>query len=358
MEDERQARIFGVRPDRTFEEAAAKFVMEHTHKASLTSDVQRLENLMPFIGSVPLRLVHMGTLQDWLAARREDGVSAGTINHGLQVVRRILNLAASEWIDGNGLTWLHQAPKIKLLPNRSKRKPYPLSWAEQARLFAELPGHLRQMALFKVNTGLRDSDVCRLCWEDEVEVPELGTSVFVIPAECVKDTDGQRDDDRLVVLNSIAKDVIMQQRGQHPTHVFHCDGRPMTRMGNSAWYGARKRAALPMVRIHDLKHTFGRRLRAAGVSFEDRQDLLGHRSTRITTHYSAAELQNLIAMAERVVQSFSSESVPLVVLKRRVGCRKFGKTSAKSASAKGADCPNLLKLLVAEEGLEPPTRGL
>jgi hypothetical protein len=31
-----------------------------------------------------------------------------------------------------------------------------------------------------------------------------------------------------------------------------------------------------------MKHTFGRRLRAAGVSFEDRQDLLGHKrmSTR------------------------------------------------------------------------------
>jgi len=136
MEEERQARIFGVRPDRTFEEAAAKFVMEHTHKASLQSDVQRLENLMPFIGSVPLRLLHMGTLQDWLASRHEDGVSAGTINHGLQVVRRILNLAATEWIDENGLTWLHQAPKIKLLANRSKRKPYPLSWAEQEQLFA------------------------------------------------------------------------------------------------------------------------------------------------------------------------------------------------------------------------------
>jgi integrase len=38
------------------------------------------------------------------------------------------------------------------------------------------------------------------------------------------------------------------------------------------------------VRVHDLKHTFGRRLRAAGVSFEDRQDLLGHKSGRITTH--------------------------------------------------------------------------
>ena len=64
----------------------------------------------------------------------------------------------------------------------------------------------------------------------------------------------------------------------------------MQRMLNSAWKRARTRAGLPQVRVHDLKHTFGRRLRAAGVSFEDRQDLLGHRSGRITTHYSAAEL--------------------------------------------------------------------
>jgi hypothetical protein len=52
------------------------------------------------------------------------------------------------------------------------------------------------------------------------------------------------------------------------------------------------------VRVHDLKHTFGRRLRAAGVTF-DRQDLLGHKSRRITTHYSEAELANLIAAAEK-----------------------------------------------------------
>ena len=30
------------------------------------------------------------------------------------------------------------------------------------------------------------------------------------------------------------------------------------------------------------------------VSFEDRRDLLGHRSGRITTHYSQAELTSLI----------------------------------------------------------------
>jgi integrase len=38
--------------------------------------------------------------------------------------------------------------------------------------------------------------------------------------------------------------------------------------------------------VHDFKHTFGRRLRAAGVAFEDRQALLGHKSGSVTTDYS------------------------------------------------------------------------
>jgi integrase len=89
----------------------------------------------------------------------------------------------------------------------------------------------------------------------------------------------------LVVLNKIALSVVEEVRGQHSELVFTYNGRPLTRMLNSAWKRARKRVGLA-VRVHDLKHTFGGRLRAAGVSFEDRQDLLGHKSGRITTHYS------------------------------------------------------------------------
>ncbi|HTT13012.1 MAG TPA: tyrosine-type recombinase/integrase, partial [Burkholderiaceae bacterium] len=101
------------------------------------------------------------------------------------------------------------------------------------------------------------------------------------------------------------------------THVFTYKGKPTTRMLNKGWLHAREAAGLPQVRVHDLKHTFGRRLRAAGVSFEDRQDLLGHRSSRITTHYSAAELSKLIEAADRVCGS-GGRKPELVVLKRRL----------------------------------------
>jgi integrase len=88
-------------------------------------------------------------------------------------------------------------------------------------------------------------------------------------------------------------------------------------MGNSTWYAARRRADLNQVRVHDLKHTFGRRLRAAGVSFEDRQDLLGHRSSRVTTLYSGSVLLRLISCAERAIRRPELQNPPLVVLKDR-----------------------------------------
>jgi len=124
-------------------------------------------------------------------------------------------------------------------------------------LFQELPDHLARMALFKVNTGLREKEVCRLKWDYEVKVPELDTSVFIIPGEQIKN-----GEERLVVLNRVAKSVIESVRGLHPVDVFvraHRkvgDSRPVTKMNNTAWKAARERG-----RMLGLKSTANRHRR-------------------------------------------------------------------------------------------------
>lgn len=55
-------------------------------------------------------------------------------------------------------------PNITMLPE-NPRLPYPITWAEKDALFRLLPSHLVRMALFAVNTGLRDSNVCGLEWQ-------------------------------------------------------------------------------------------------------------------------------------------------------------------------------------------------
>ena len=87
----------------------------------------------------------------------------------------------------------------------------------------------------------------------------------------------------MVALNNIAWFIINEVRGQHPTYVFAYHGKPITKVLSSGWKKTRKKVDLD-VRVHDLRHTFGRRLRAAGVGLEDRQDYLGHKSDRITIH--------------------------------------------------------------------------
>ncbi len=221
---------------------------------------------MPYIGKLNLESVHMGSLQLFIQSRRSSKVKNRTINYGLQVVRQILNLASGEWLDENGLTWLANTPKIKLLSESDKRKAYPLSYEEQDKFFAALPINIRRMALFAVNTGCRDREICRLRWEWEILTPY--GSIFVIPGKNVKNRE-----DRLIVLNKIAREAIEKFRGQNSEFVFTHEGKPFYRMMTTSWKKIRVNVGLPFVRVHDLKHTFGRRLRAAGVSLEDRHKI-------------------------------------------------------------------------------------
>jgi integrase len=312
IEEIRQAKVYGVRPQRTFREAATKYLEENMHLATIVDHAIRFKQLDPFIGDLPLECVHLGTLRQFIDARKKQGIKNKTINNALGLVRRVLNLSARLWRDENGMTWLATSPLIPMLPINDARKPYPLSWDEQRRLFGALPGHLARMCLFKVNTGCREQEVCRLRWEWEVRVPELNTSVFIIPADVVKNRE-----DRLVVLNRVARSVIDDVRGIHAGHVFSYRSHSVKSINNTAWKRVRREVGLSHVRVHDLKHTFGRRLRAAGVPLETRKVLLGHRNGDITTHYSAPELQELLTATNRVCEQKSGKTPALVVLKNR-----------------------------------------
>ena len=73
-----------------------------------------------------------------------------------------------------------------------------------------------------------------------MRVSELDTSVFIIPADRVKN-----GEERLVVLNRGARSVVDSVRGEHAEYVFTLRGYPIQAMGNSAWNAARVRVGLP-----------------------------------------------------------------------------------------------------------------
>ena len=294
IDEVRQASVYGVRPSRTFRQAADKYLNEAT-KRSIGRDAQDLKVIDPFIGELTLEQVHMGTLQGFLEARRAQGVKSATVNRTLAVVRQVLNLAARLWRDEHGLTWLTTTPMIQMVDWGDRRQAYPLSVAEQQRLLERLPAHLQRMVLFALNTGARQEEICGLQWDWEIPFPELGISVFLVPGSRVKN-----GEDRVIVLNRVVRSIVEEMRGQHPRFVFTYRGHRIGRIYNSAWKRARVAVDLPHLRVHDLRHTFGRRLRAVGVPLETRKVLLGHKNGDITTHYSAPEIRELIDAVERL----------------------------------------------------------
>jgi len=174
LETLRQTRVHGATPQVTFDQAAGRYIEENAHKASVESSGYHLKAVMPYVGDLLLEQVHSGTLQPFIDARREAKISHKTINLSLGAVRRVLNLAAGTWRDSeSGKPWLVSAPMITMLPLAGhQRPPRPITWEEQALLLKELPKHLHDMALFTLNSGVRDDVVCNLQWAWEIPVPE------------------------------------------------------------------------------------------------------------------------------------------------------------------------------------------
>jgi len=334
LEKLRQAALFGERPIYCFHHGAERYLEERQNLSTFGDRKAAILRMMPHIGQLALAELHDGTLKPYVQWRKTQGklttrrdpetreyiqvrreIRNSSINRELEVVRTILISAWRRWrCDLTGRPWIDSAPIITLLPTKPAKgapgaehsaKPYSLSWAEQDALFARLNPRLQRMCLFKVNTGTREQEVCQLRWDWEHEVPELGVSVFIVPEGHVKNGEA-----RLIVMNRIARSVIDEQRRRwqgNNEYVFPNPrtGKPFKTIRTSGWKRAWPLAGLPVDPwvcrgVHNLKHTCGRRLRAAGVPLETRRVCLGHKNGDITTHYSAAEVRELLDAFERL----------------------------------------------------------
>jgi integrase len=311
--------------EQLFRLAAGKYLLE----LKAAADVRTIDTisghillLNEWMGDEPLRQVSNDSFTAFkagrLAGRTVDGkacraVKPATVNRTLEVARTVLNRAARVWRTDQGLPWLGAAPLIEMLDETAtKRPPRPLSWADQAELLPELPAHLQRMVLFAVNTGARDENLCGLKWEWEVQVPEVGRSVFVVPAAEFKSKRAH-----VLVLNDVAWRIVQEQRGKHTEYVFvyrrervkNVDDEPAMKyrrvatMNNTGFQAAREAAGLASVRVHDLRHTYGQRLREAGVPEEDRALLLGHAIEGMPQHYATATVARLVELANRVKET-------------------------------------------------------
>jgi integrase len=254
---------------RLWDEAADRWRVLSIHQRDYKRQCLRLNWLSVHLSGVALDQIDDDVVID-LAEKKRKETSASTSNRYMALLRVILRSARDDW------HWLHWIPRIRFYPEPEHRvrwlRPY-----EARRLISELPDHLRDLAIFTLATGLRQSNATGLTW-DRVDMDRR--------VAWVTGTDSKSKRAFSVPLNDTALRILSWRRSRHPTHVFEYKGKIITRCSNSAWNKAKLRAGIDDFRWHDLRHTWASWHVQSGTSLYELQELGGWKTLEMVLRYA------------------------------------------------------------------------
>jgi integrase len=273
----------GVKPRRSWKEAVVRWLAETSEKVTHQEDLRKLRWLDPFLGSLMLDEITLDVI-DAIKVEKLKTAGKPTVNRYLALVRAILLRARGEW------EWVDKAPKVKLFkegPGRERSLT-----AEQAvALIGQLPMHQRDVVIFALATGLRQSNVLGLEWS-HVNLESGHAWVGAVQSKNRKPI--------AVPLNATALEVLRRQLGKHSVRVFTYRGRPLGRANTLAWRLALKRTGIENFRWHDLRHTWASWHRQAGTPTHELQRLGGWRSSVMVERYAHLASDHLTKAAGRL----------------------------------------------------------
>src|SRR5690554_4426586 len=151
----------GEAPRRTWKEVVVRWLDEKAYKADANKDLAKLRWLDRYLGALYLDDINREVIDSIKAVKAKEA-SPATANRYLALIRSILRMARDEW------EWVDRIPMVKLFKEPRKRVRW-LTLGEAQRLLQELPAHLRVMAQLSLATGLRQSNVSYLRW-DQVDI--------------------------------------------------------------------------------------------------------------------------------------------------------------------------------------------
>jgi len=202
--------------------------------------------------------------------RRLTEVSPQSVRHELQCLCSVFRTAI-EW----GEAVANPAAKVRKPNPRNERLRY-LSHKEEAKLMAQLARHLRPIVVLAIYTGMRESEVLGLTW-DQVDMEN----------ELIHLQDTKNGRRRSIPMAKIVRQTLRKApRHIRSPYVFcKISGHAYGRVDKGV-RAACKRAEIRGVVFHTFRHTFASRMTMAGVHPFTLQELLGHSSLAMVRRYS------------------------------------------------------------------------
>ena len=248
--------------------------------------------ILPAFGSKRLDRIVPAEIRRWFDDFSR--TAPGNANHGLSLLRQILNFAvACGHLDTN--------PARDIQRNRRPVLTRFLSREEVDRLHHALDRQTGRDQRQQVDivrllllTGCRRGEIVHLRWS-EVDDARL----------ILQESKTGR---RTVPLNTQARAVLERQpRGTSP-FVFPSprdSSKPRSR-NLALWYRVRREAGIEDVRLHDLRHTVASHAVMNGVPVPVVSRLLGHSNVRMTLRYAHLGDRDIELAAEKVGQAIAA----------------------------------------------------
>lgn len=277
----------------TLEEFVELHYMPHikNYKRSWVTDLSLLRgHILPALGSQYMDEIKKKHALELIYKHRENHKPAST-NRIIILLRYIYNLAIKWKIDGVKENPLHG---VVLFEENNKRERF-LQGDEVQRLMAALDDSrnksLKSMVYMLLLTGARRGELLAAKWSHL----DFERKIWTVPLSKSGKVRHIPMSDLLVEFLQTLRDEAVSE------HLFinEVTGKPFTNFFY-AWDTARKKANMPELRVHDLRHSFASFLVNGGRSLYEVQKILGHTQIATTQRYAHLSNDSLVSAANEV----------------------------------------------------------
>lgn len=265
--------------------------------------------VIPALGHVRLDRLTPRHVQAWIDTDRG---SARSVHHHRAVLRRALNAAKARQLIGENPATLVEMPDV------GRFKGSPLS-RDEARALLALPSRLAPLWRLAIDSGLRESELLGLAWDDI----DLDAGTLTLRNQLYRDAAGwhlvppKTDRDMAIHLAPSTVAALREHQRQMAAErkpswryfglVFVTPtGEPYQRATIlRAFHAACDAAGVPRRRVHDMRGTSMTFLEEENVSEAARMRRAGHVTVRMARHYGQAKALDVAAAEamERVLGS-------------------------------------------------------
>ena len=289
-------------PDRrlTFEIAGAQYlthleeVMQRKRTTVQDYRIMLRRHLAPFFGKRALGAIEPVDIGDYIAAKRRAGLAMKTVTNHLQFAHGVFAFALRRrWVVTNPVAMADRPPAAPGDPDIRFLDREELEALLRAAVDDYLGSLDRVLWLTAAMTGLRQGELAALRWRDvdwtarvirvrrsfsrgQWSTPKSRRSIRAVPMADRVASEVERHFGRLAYTDD--DDLVFC----HP-HT----GTPYDASKSRVRFkDALKRAELRDIRFHDLRHTYGTLMAAAGTPLRTLQGWMGHRDYKTTEIYA------------------------------------------------------------------------